>query len=297
MVHGSSRRSTYGEHITSYRSDQEMNGRPHFAPDMGTSSIRSCRSASLMRQQSSCQEFESWQKREWRRSMHGENYCRRIPQAKVSWPNHLVGNYGLHPRFNISLPTTSVNPSAEDRARILEELHHDLSLELSLASERYKKQADRHRSATPHFVVWRHGLVVTSTHLYYSSMCKTWLQEVGTILHCRVHQSRLLQTRPSIPLLDSRFFSCLPPRTPLCFATLRMVGPSTTTYAIDNRGRITRSTKSLTRVGTIHTCNISSCGRVTPCLTPRGNHRQIYKISGFSSLISPQIGNQFGKEA
>ena len=62
-------------------------------------------------------------------------------------------NYGLHPRFNISLPTTSVNPSAEDRARILEELHHDLSLELSLASERYKKQADRHRSATPHFVV------------------------------------------------------------------------------------------------------------------------------------------------
>jgi hypothetical protein len=61
-------------------------------------------------------------------------------------------NYGLHPRFNISLPTTSMNHS-EGRARVLKELHHDLSLELSLARERYKKQADRHRSATPTFSV------------------------------------------------------------------------------------------------------------------------------------------------
>ena len=47
----------YGEPITSYGSDQEMNGRPRFAPDMGTSSIQSCRLASLMRQQSS----STWQ--------------------------------------------------------------------------------------------------------------------------------------------------------------------------------------------------------------------------------------------
>ena len=34
----------------------------------------------------------SSQKREWRQSMHGENYCRRIRRVKISWPNHLVGN-------------------------------------------------------------------------------------------------------------------------------------------------------------------------------------------------------------
>ena len=57
-------------------------------------------------------------------------------------------NYGLHPCFNISLPTTFVNPSPEGRARVLEELYHDLSLELRLASERYKKHTDRHLSVT-----------------------------------------------------------------------------------------------------------------------------------------------------
>ena len=43
--------------ITLYGSNQEMNGRSRFTPDMGTSSIRSCPSASLMRQQSS----STWQ--------------------------------------------------------------------------------------------------------------------------------------------------------------------------------------------------------------------------------------------
>ena len=41
------------EVLRAYIEDQEMNGRPRFTPDMGTSSIRLCRSASLMRQQSS----------------------------------------------------------------------------------------------------------------------------------------------------------------------------------------------------------------------------------------------------
>ena len=62
-------------------------------------------------------------------------------------------NYGLHPLFKISLPTTLVNPSVEGGACILEELHHDLSLELRLVGERYKKHVDCHRFATPPFVV------------------------------------------------------------------------------------------------------------------------------------------------
>ena len=45
------------------------------------------------------------------------------------------------------------------------------------------------------------------------------------------------------------------------------------------KGRNTRSTESLTRVGTVDTCNTSSCGRVTPCLMPHGNHQKIYPMS------------------
>mgnify|MGYP002776091314 CR=1 FL=1 len=84
----------------------------------------------------------------------------------------------------------------------------------------------------------KHGLVFTTTHLYYSSMCETWLQEAGTILCSRAHQSWRLPARPSIPLLDSRYFSCIPPWTPLCFATPMTPSPTTTTCAINNMGGI-----------------------------------------------------------
>ena len=95
-------------------------------------------------------------------SYQQDDWVDLLPLAEFAYNNSLhastgvtpfFANYGLHPRFNISLPTTSMNPSAEGRARVLKELHHDLSLELSLAGERYKKQADRHRSATPKFSV------------------------------------------------------------------------------------------------------------------------------------------------
>ena len=54
-------------------------------------------------------------------------------------------NYGFHPHFNISIPTTLVNPSAEVHSHSLEEVHKNLALELSIASEQYKVQADRHQ--------------------------------------------------------------------------------------------------------------------------------------------------------
>ena len=62
-------------------------------------------------------------------------------------------NYGFHPRFSISIPANSVNPSAESRARTLQEVHRDLSLELRISNDRYKAQANRLRSATPAFAV------------------------------------------------------------------------------------------------------------------------------------------------
>ena len=56
----------------------------------------------------------------------------------------------------------------EGRARILEELHHHLSLELSLVGERYTKQAYLHQSTTLHFVigdmVWLLRRHVSTTH-------------------------------------------------------------------------------------------------------------------------------------
>jgi hypothetical protein len=62
-------------------------------------------------------------------------------------------NYGFHLCFNLSILASSVNPSAEARACTLQEVHHDLSLELSISSDRYKDQANRLRSATPAFAV------------------------------------------------------------------------------------------------------------------------------------------------
>jgi hypothetical protein len=62
-------------------------------------------------------------------------------------------NYGFYPRFSISILVSSVNPSAESRAHTLQEVHHDLSLELSISNDGYKDHANRLRSATTAFVV------------------------------------------------------------------------------------------------------------------------------------------------
>ena len=76
-------------------------------------------------------------------------------------------NYGFHPRFNISIPAISVNPSAEMRARTLQDVHRDLSLELRVVGEQYKDHVDRHRLVVPPFtvgdMVWllRHNIATT----------------------------------------------------------------------------------------------------------------------------------------
>ena len=46
-------------------------------------------------------------------------------------------NYGFHPRFNISILGSSMNPSVEEHARILADIHQNLSLKLILVRDLY----------------------------------------------------------------------------------------------------------------------------------------------------------------
>ena len=80
----------------------------------------------------------------------------------------LFTNYGFHPRFNISIPTNSVNPSVETCARTLHDVHDDLSLELCIVGDQYTEQANRHRLAAPTFavgdMVWLLRQHIATTH-------------------------------------------------------------------------------------------------------------------------------------
>ena len=74
----------------------------------------------------------------------------------------------MHPCFNISIPTNSVNPSVETCARTLHDVHDDLSLELCIVGDQYTEQANRHRLAAPTFavgdMVWLLRRHIATTH-------------------------------------------------------------------------------------------------------------------------------------
>ena len=61
------------------------------------------------------------------------------PEKNMKWSKFLTLVSSIA-NFNISLPSNSVNPSAEDRARLLKDLHRGLSLEVTLTRECYKEQ-------------------------------------------------------------------------------------------------------------------------------------------------------------
>ena len=86
-------------------------------------------------------------------SYQQDDWIKFLPMAEFAYNNTLhtstsvtpfFANYGFHPRFSIAIPVGSVNPSAEERARLMKEVHHDLSLELSIAQERHKEKVDQH---------------------------------------------------------------------------------------------------------------------------------------------------------
>jgi hypothetical protein len=51
-------------------------------------------------------------------------------------------NFGFQPRFNVSIPGASVNPSAEEWVQQLKDIHQDLTLELANAQDRQKTAAE-----------------------------------------------------------------------------------------------------------------------------------------------------------
>ena len=95
-------------------------------------------------------------------SYQQDDWIKFLPMVEFAYNNTLYtstsvtpffAKYGFHPRFSIAIPASFVDPSAEQRARLMEEVHHDLSLELSIAQERHKEKADRHRQVIPDFKV------------------------------------------------------------------------------------------------------------------------------------------------
>ena len=145
-------------------------------------------------------------------------------------------NYGFHPRFNISIPANSVNPSAETRARTLHDVHHDISLELCIVGDQYKDQANRHRLAAPTFavgdMVW-----LLRRHIATTRPCaKLDYKNLGP--YHRENQRSFFPISTAPDIQDSQCFSRFPPRKIPSFSNSGTSTSSTATCGIVDRGRI-----------------------------------------------------------
>ena len=109
-------------------------------------------------------------------SYQQDDWTTLLPLAEFAYNNTLhssigtspfFANFGFHPRFSISLPSGSVNPSAEERARRLKDIHQDLTLELVNAQDRQKSTANNLRVPAPNFqvgdMVWLLRRNITTT--------------------------------------------------------------------------------------------------------------------------------------
>ena len=114
-------------------------------------------------------------------SMCGELPARRLdyvpPFIFDVWLNSLIITPFIHPLepphpsptlvSNLAPPSGSVNPSAEERARRLKEIHQDLTLELVNAQDRQEVLANHLRAPAPNFqvgdMVWLLRRNITTT--------------------------------------------------------------------------------------------------------------------------------------
>ena len=110
-------------------------------------------------------------------SYQQDDWTMFLPLAEFAYNNTLhssigtsplFANFGFRPHFSISLPPGSVNPSTEELARRLKEIHQDLTVELVNAQDQKKAIVNHLRAPAPNFQVgdmlWllRHN--ITTTH-------------------------------------------------------------------------------------------------------------------------------------
>ena len=75
----------------------------------------------------------SYQQDDWIKFLPMAEFAYNITLHTSTSVTPFFTKYGFHPRFSIAIPVGYVNPSAEERAHLMKEVHHDLSLELSIA--------------------------------------------------------------------------------------------------------------------------------------------------------------------
>ena len=142
-------------------------------------------------------------------SYQQDDWTMFLPLAEFAYNNTLhssigtspfFSNFGFQPRFTISLPSDSVNPSAKEWTRRLKEIQQDLTLELVNAQDRQKAMANNLRVSVPNFqvgdMVWLLLRNITTT----LPCAKLDLHKIETLLYLRVYQSHGLSARPSTPL-------------------------------------------------------------------------------------------------
>mgnify|MGYP002776872731 CR=1 FL=1 len=170
-------------------------------------------------------------------SYQQDDWTTFLPLAEFAYNNTLhssigtspfFANFGFQPRFSISLPFGSVNPSVEERARRLKEIHQDLTLELVNAQDQQKATTNHLRAPAPNFqvgdMVWLLRRNITTTR----PCAKLDLHKIGPLLY----QSRGLSTRPSTPLSHPWRFPCIPLGSLPSLCTSRVATCSTTAHRV-----------------------------------------------------------------
>ena len=79
--------------------------------------------------------------------------------------------YGYHPTMSFSKPTTSVVPAAEDRVRLLHQVHEEIKTMIQIAGENAKRHYDRHVHDAPKYSIGD-KVLLRSEHIAATSPSK-----------------------------------------------------------------------------------------------------------------------------
>jgi hypothetical protein len=95
-------------------------------------------------------------------SYRQDDWSRLLPLAEFSYNNSQHSATGIspffalrgyNPKFDPAVPSTAQVPRAESYVKIITDLHNWLRSQMSIAQDRYKENADRHRAQSPTYSV------------------------------------------------------------------------------------------------------------------------------------------------